>query len=162
MMEELDTDEYIRRIKALNAIKDQYEFTTSIQVTCLYDDETLQLTLLEISVTSGHHPSITDQCRILQPFIVFKARISPDLLLWNFLREEEFSNEADTFIRWRALLSNHKHSSYLLSPGSWKQSNLGTNLDTHRFSLETRSSTSSPQQNCSILWRPRISPFLTS
>ena len=31
-MEELDTDEYIRRIKALNAIKDQYEFTTSIQV----------------------------------------------------------------------------------------------------------------------------------
>ena len=32
-MEELDTDEYIRRIKALNAIKDQYEFTTSIQVT---------------------------------------------------------------------------------------------------------------------------------
>ena len=88
-MEELDTDEYIRRIKALNAIKDQYEFTTSIQVTYLYDDETLQLTL------------ITDQCRILQPFIVFKARISPDLLLWNFLREEEFSNEADTFIRWR-------------------------------------------------------------
>ena len=40
-MEELDTDEYIRRIKALNAIKDQYEFTTSIQVTialqCLSD-----------------------------------------------------------------------------------------------------------------------------
>ena len=98
-MEELDTDEYIRRIKALNAIKDQYEFTTSIQVTYLYDDETLQLTLLEILVTSGHHPLITDQCRILQPFIVFKARISPDLLLWNFLREEEFSNEADTFIR---------------------------------------------------------------
>ena len=150
-MEELDTDEYIRRIKALNAIKDQYEFTTSIQVTYLYDDETLQLTL------------ITDQCRILQPFIVFKARISPDLLLWNFLREEEFSNEADTFIRWRPLLSNHKHSSYeSISPGSWKQSNLGTNLDTPRFSLETRSSTSSLQQNCSILWRPRISPFLTS
>ena len=57
-MEELDTEEYIRRIKALNKIKDGYEFTTSSQ-----------------------------------------SRISPNLLLWNFLRDEEFKLEADTFIR---------------------------------------------------------------
>jgi len=57
-MEELDTEEYIRRIKALNKIKDAYEFTTSSQ-----------------------------------------SRISPNLLLWNFLRDDEYSRESDTFIR---------------------------------------------------------------
>ena len=57
-MEELDTEEYIKRIKSLNKIKDSYEFSTSST-----------------------------------------ARIHPNLLLWNFLRDEEFSREADTFIR---------------------------------------------------------------
>ena len=57
-MEELDTEEYIKRIKSLNRIKDNYEFTTSST-----------------------------------------ARIHPNLLLWNFLRDEEFSREADTFVR---------------------------------------------------------------
>ena len=47
-MEELDTEEYIKRIRALNKIKDSYEFSTSSQ-----------------------------------------ARIHPNLLLWNFLRDEE-------------------------------------------------------------------------
>ena len=57
-MEELDTEEYIKRIRALNKIKDSYEFSTSSS-----------------------------------------ARIHPNLLLWNFLRDEEFSREADTFVR---------------------------------------------------------------
>ena len=57
-MEELDTEEYIKRIKALNRIKDSYEFSTSSS-----------------------------------------ARIHPNLLLWNFLRDEEFSREAETFVR---------------------------------------------------------------
>ena len=57
-MEELDTEEYVKRIKALNRIKDGYEFSTSSN-----------------------------------------ARIHPNLLLWNFLRDEEFAREADTFVR---------------------------------------------------------------
>ena len=57
-MEELDTEEYIRRIKALNSIKDGYEFTTSSQ-----------------------------------------PRIHPNLLLWSFLRDEDYSQEADTFLK---------------------------------------------------------------
>ena len=57
-MEELDTEEYIKRIRALNRIKDSYEFSTSST-----------------------------------------ARIHPNLLLWNFLRDEEFSREAETFVR---------------------------------------------------------------
>ena len=57
-MEELDTEEYIKRIRALNRIKDSYEFSTSST-----------------------------------------ARIHPNLSLWNFLRDEEFSREAETFVR---------------------------------------------------------------
>ena len=57
-MEELDAEEYIKRIKALNRIKDSYEFSTSST-----------------------------------------ARIHPNLLLWNFLRDEDFSREAATFVR---------------------------------------------------------------
>lgn len=57
-MEDLDTEEYVRRIKELNAIKDSYEFSTSIA-----------------------------------------ARISPDLALWSFLRDEQYSKEADVFVR---------------------------------------------------------------
>jgi hypothetical protein len=36
-MEELDTEEYITRIRALNAVKDLYEFTTSFQVELIGD-----------------------------------------------------------------------------------------------------------------------------
>lgn len=54
---ELETEEYIRRIQALNSIKDRYEFTTSSS-----------------------------------------PKISPDLLLWNFIRDERYRLESSVFM----------------------------------------------------------------